>query len=868
MADKRKKGVDKKGRIKSPKFDQKNKTVKIRKRKPSSLASNVKKSKDKKKEEQPRPIPDSLGTTLSFRGGGIVNYVKGGKVKKYQLGGEVNEPLTDTKGLNPQTIQLLQQAGTLAGTGIEAFDSTGRTGGTVGGSTAGGALKGAAKGAALGSVVPGIGTGVGAVVGGVAGGISGLLKGKKRKREQSEARDIAQQAAAQGAGIEDFKGFTQQQLDLTEAEQQGRFTLGQRLERTVGQLRSGGIVSKTKAKKILKDGSVKGNPLTDKQKRFFGAMADGSTRFRAGGKVESFRHDPTGQGSERDEKRAEGGTIPKKDMQKDGIVPTKDKEDASVMPKKEQDSGAFQNGGEIDGPGGPKTDSIDAKLKPGTFIVPAENAAIAKALRKKFLGGGAVKATLQQGGGVNVQVSDGEEMFTPNEVRILENNGVDLNMLAPNAEPGNRLQNGGEVKGLQDQLRLELAKSGNVRTAKAKELEKQLRSIANQQRNRDIKVEQNRIAAFKNQVQKQLDLTQDLDEAKKLKGQLDKLTDLEKQAAKLEPSDEPIGAFTLEGLLGDEIVDQDVTSLRQSFTDIQGPEQTTAPVQKEELDDGSGSKGGVSTNTVTNNLQTSNAINTQKNKQVADLQEIPPKQVGDISFFTSTGDVEMQAGLVDETTPLIDARDEQVEPSNQTAGVDEDTSVKTGGDRTIANMITGLGAAQTVGGIVGLLRQGKRPVDELSPELSSELNRLNVESGFGLSAAEKAAQEKNIRAGRINAVDAVKATTTSPARSFGLIRSILAEGNKARLNVEALNQKVKQGKVRQRTALAGIVDRRRRQLFTDKLNAFEQNQKANAGLLQAGLSNLLESQRLRFAQQQSEKRREEPEFNTDIPVNV
>jgi len=36
------------------------------------------------------------------------------------------------------------------------------------------------------------------------------------------------------------------------------------------------MVTKTKAKKILSDGSIRGKKLTAKQKRFFGARAGGS----------------------------------------------------------------------------------------------------------------------------------------------------------------------------------------------------------------------------------------------------------------------------------------------------------------------------------------------------------------------------------------------------------------------------------------------------------------------------------------------------------------------------------------------------------------------------------------------------------------
>jgi len=37
-------------------------------------------------------------------------------------------------------------------------------------------------------------------------------------------------------------------------------------------------LTRTKAKKILKDGKVHGKPLTDKQRRFFGAVSVGKNR--------------------------------------------------------------------------------------------------------------------------------------------------------------------------------------------------------------------------------------------------------------------------------------------------------------------------------------------------------------------------------------------------------------------------------------------------------------------------------------------------------------------------------------------------------------------------------------------------------------
>lgn len=41
--------------------------------------------------------------------------------------------------------------------------------------------------------------------------------------------------------------------------------------------RKGGSLSSEKAKKILKDKTVRGHPITEKQRRFFGFVAGGGT---------------------------------------------------------------------------------------------------------------------------------------------------------------------------------------------------------------------------------------------------------------------------------------------------------------------------------------------------------------------------------------------------------------------------------------------------------------------------------------------------------------------------------------------------------------------------------------------------------------
>ncbi len=105
----------------------------------------------------------------------------------------------------------------------------------------------------------------------------------------------------------------------------------------------------------------------------------------------------------------------------------------------------YRKGGEIEGAGTSKSDSINAKIPIGSFLVPAENASVAMEIGQKLLGWKTdEKATIRQGG-KEVDLSNNEVMFQPNEVKALESLGIDLNGLAPNAEPGRELHEGGPV---------------------------------------------------------------------------------------------------------------------------------------------------------------------------------------------------------------------------------------------------------------------------------------------------------------------------------------------------------------------------------------------------------------------------------------
>lgn len=126
---------------------------------------------------------------------------------------------------------------------------------------------------------------------------------------------------------------------------------------------------------------------------------------------------------------------------------------------------AFADGGKITGSGTGKSDSINAKVKPGSFVVPVENAELAEELREQVLDSGKKKAKLKQKSGVDVKLSNGEVLFDPNEKKELEANGIDLGALAPKANIGHET-----ITDEQQDLRQDAKANGGPTPYKAHEM--------------------------------------------------------------------------------------------------------------------------------------------------------------------------------------------------------------------------------------------------------------------------------------------------------------------------------------------------------------------------------------------------------------
>jgi len=111
----------------------------------------------------------------------------------------------------------------------------------------------------------------------------------------------------------------------------------------------------------------------------------------------------------------------------------------------------YAEGGKIKGKGTGKSDSIGMKAPEDAFIVPKENAAAAMQHGKDYLGWKDQEVAGRNYGNIDINVSNGEVFYTPEEYDLLDYYGVDVKGLAPNAEKNKTgFSRGGKTKGFHD----------------------------------------------------------------------------------------------------------------------------------------------------------------------------------------------------------------------------------------------------------------------------------------------------------------------------------------------------------------------------------------------------------------------------------
>lgn len=155
----------------------------------------------------------------------------------------------------------------------------------------------------------------------------------------------------------------------------------------------------------------------------------------------------------------------------------------------------------------------------------------------------------------------------------------------------------------------------------------------------------------------------------------------------------------------------------------------------------------------------------------------------------------------------------------------------------------GLAGLQAGYGLQQLLKD-KRPIGQIDPAYNKATEQALMESKYGYSPAQAAMLNGQITQGRVAQVAGINAIAGGNA-AVGLNNSRAAINSEVanRLKMASEDERLRMQKTQYANQMVGQRAGMSRQLFQDKMNQFQQNQEAGAGLLGQGLSNLVSASR-------------------------
>ena len=448
-------------------------------------------------------------------------------------------------------------------------------------------------------------------------------------------------------------------------------------------------------------------------------------------------------------------------------------------------------GGKVVGKGTGKSDDIDAKVK--GFVVPEENKEIAEVIRKVVLKKApSMKANLNQKNGIKVKLSNGEHLFTPAEEEKIENAGINLHALAPNAKDedvasgNNHFVDGGKVpEGTKlGQYYYRNGKwtngTGNILSKEgAKQYEDayfktiaQRKKAENDAYARDIE-ESNRA----NNPNYKLPT--------KSGDQLNKLVDTKPSTISKTPK-----APKTSGVTNENYVSPQDVALAETFK---------APKTDPNLE--------------------------KYNKDLADAEK----------NTTKGADYNQEVYNRD----LADAN-KRASESEKGKGWNAWNTVfgKGNGLETIASV------AQIGLGLNNLNKAGARPVGQIDPTFQANVDRAQAQSNYGFSAEQNALiNQQNQNATNLARFAARNYAGGNAGNAFNMERSAINEGWGRGLQAKIANQNLMLDKQQVANNLSLQKAAMSRQLFEDKLNGWNQNQTAGSALLGSGIRNIIGANR-------------------------
>ena len=536
-----------------------------------------------------------------------------------------------------------------------------------------------------------------------------------------------------------------------------------------------------------------------------------------------------------------------------------DDEKASVLAKYNSGGYGYAEGGKIVGAGTGKSDSIKAKPEEGSFIVPAENAKLAERIRAKYLGEKTGVATLKKGGGVDVMLSNGEHMFTKDEADMLRAKGIDLDALAPNAESTNMKAEGGEVG---DDKNLDIEKIIKDAKAESDVIVARLRKQEALEKDADKKVIlKGRIAEATEQMRISEDnlrfSAKDLasmtsgfrlesrrsSQLKKIEGYANDYRRWQKQLKSYDSGEvKPLGEDEM-STSGDAVKVKPKEEV--SFVPPKkGDAKTPPPVVPPKTGGARGVRG----------------VGTTALPKEATKQEMEQREMNNLLNPLQTFD--RKSGGT-EVAPAPDEMqiDQSIVPSDATKPVAEKEKYNPFKSMDVGQ---GLALAQTALGAQQLLKDGKRPEDEIPADYLATIADAQKESQYGLSPMELQIANRGIEKNRAaDTQTIINLSGGSAGTALANIRAASISANDAKNNLSAQSEALRLQKKRYYDNKISEKAGMSKQLFNEKLNAFNINQEAGAALMGAGIQNLIGGSRYQKELEEQKKREamSNPTFN-------
>lgn len=536
-------------------------------------------------------------------------------------------------------------------------------------------------------------------------------------------------------------------------------------------------------------------------------------------------------------------------------------------------------GGEIKGKGGPKDDKIEAKVKEGSFVVPAENAELAKGIRKLYLKAPIKKANLNQKGGEEVMLSNKEHLFTPEENEYLESVGIDLEDLAPNAEEGNKKAEGGDVVDPAKELAKIEAEKKNIEAIKAKrEADRTAAEKAALQRSIIEARKSDRQSQVKSWEKKYSDSKTKLDALNKSYEDMVKGFDEMGNATK---KDRAIGvAGTKDAAYQRKSKEELLKKIQEADKEFKNAKQTYDYVKDDNNYNATGESKiseakrtglkapvvpkGVKKEDVATATKPSLKAPVVKKKEV--IEDLPSK---DIAIQGLKQDAELKAAnpIINEDKAINNtvARQEAINTDLEKKNADY-IAKSTPRKKGLSDAIGSFDPTSIVG--IGQALAGKKMLSgEVRPEdkavidrtYDANVDRAQRDAQYGFTPEQRALleqdQENALNDARFSARNFAGGNAST---AFNQERQAINQGLAAKLGLRVADQDLRLQKAQyadaQAKERANMRDYYRRRAFEDAMSTFQQKQQAGSELIGAGLANTIEAYRFNKQMQERNKR--------------